>query len=634
MLNRNAGAMAVAMALCIFSGVIFLGGVNPYFAFSVVTLAALLAIWEALAVAVGKSQSPQYGWLTATVALFLTYAVFRYKHSIPEYEAREELVSILVAALVYLVASGSLGNRRARVIFVYGLMGLAIFESVYGAWQAFSKATTVLIWERPEVYDGRGSGTYVCPNHLAGFLEIALGLVAARAIFLRNECKSIERATILKVVTVYGAVMIAGGLVVTLSRGGWLAASVGLLTLLLFGGLAFKSLLPKLAVVGVIAACAGALLWSVDSVRNYLLKTVAVDFDKQQVAVGDPSLGGRIHMWKGTLPLIRENPVLGNGIGSWKWEFQKYHHPQIFSFPEYTHNDYLNLASDYGLVGVLLLVLVFGAFFIRAFKVVQISKSGDERAFAIGTISGVVSILVHSFFDFNLHILANSTLLAAVMGTVAAIPIRPAQEKSLSGGRIWRVAFALGMIFMVALLACLYVPTLRGHHEFEKGNAAKAELAYTNALAHYEAAAHIDSGFGKPLIRAGDILKDQAAWRLGSGKLQERKDFAAKAVVFYERALILNPLHADLWTRKAQAHAMAGNHASAMSSFLKAVEIAPANAYAHFALGRFYNDRGEEQKALESLQKANNLYFHTEPMFFMNAVEAEERIRSKLEGSK
>jgi O-antigen ligase len=634
MLNRNAGAMAVAMALCIWLGVFFLGGVNPYFAFPVVTLAALLAIWMALVVAFGNSQSSQFGWPAATVALFVTYAVFRYRYSVPEYEAREELASILVAALVYLVAAGSLGNRQARSIFVYGLMGLAIFESVYGAWQAFSKATTILIWERPDVYDGRGSGTYVCPNHLAGFLEIALGLVAARAVFLRNESKFIERATILKVVTVYGAVMIAGGLVATLSRGGWLAASVGLLALLFFGGFAFKSILPKLVVVGGIVACAGALLWSVDSVRNYLLKTVAVDFDKQQVTVGDPSLGGRIHMWKGTLPLIREKPVLGHGIGSWKWEFQEYHHPQIFSFPEYTHNDYLNLASDYGLVGVLLLMLVFGAFFIRAFKVVRISKSSDERAFAIGAISGVISILVHSFFDFNLHILANSTLLAAVMGIVVAIPINPVSEKSMANNRAWRVGFAVGMVSIVVLLACLYVPTLRGYHQYENGNVAKSELAYTNALAHYEAAIRIDAGFGKPLIRAGDILKDQAAWRLGLGKQQERKDLAVKAAAFYERALVLNPLHADVWIRKAQAHAMAGDYASALSSFEKAVEIAPANAYAHFALGRFYNDQGEEQKALESLQKANNLYFFNEPMFFLNAIEAEEKIRSKIERPK
>jgi O-antigen ligase len=634
MLNRNAGAMTVVMALCVFSGVFFLGGVNPYFASPVVVLTALLAMWQAVTVAVGNSQNHRGGLLIGAVVCFVFYAVFRYWHSIPEYEAREELTSILVAALVYLVALGSLSNRQTRAVFVYGLMGLAILESVYGAWQAFSKATTVLFWERPEVYDGRGSGTYVCPNHFAGFLEMVLGLVVARAIFLRNESKSIERATILKVVTVYGSVMIAGGLIVTMSRGGWLAGGVGLLAMLCLGGITSKSLVPKLAIVGAVVACAGGFLWSVDSVRNYLLKTVTVDLDKQQVTLGDPSLGGRIYMWKGTLPLIRENPVLGTGIGSWKWEFQKYHSPQIFSFPDYAHNDYLNLASDYGLIGVILLMFVFAAFFTHAFKVVRRSQSSDERAFAIGAISGVISILVHSFFDFNLHILANSTLLAAMMGSVAAIPIKPSPEKSSSDGRIWRLGIALGMISMVALLACLYVPTLRGYHEFEKGNAAKAELAYTNALAHYEAAARIDSRFAKPLVRAGDILKDQAGWRLGLSKQQERKDLAIRAAGFYERALVLNPLHADVWIRKAQARAMAGDHASALSSFLKAIEIAPANAYAHFALGRFYNDQGEEQKALESLQKANNLYFHTEPMFFMNAVEAEERIRSKIEGPK
>lgn len=627
MLNRNAGAMAVAMALCIFFGVVLLGGVSPYFSIPVVVLAVVAALWEAMLLFFGERKKPQADWFILAVGLFAVFAAGRYFWSVPEHGAREELISILIAALVCSVSCGVFRIRKTRAILVYGLMGLGILESLYGAWQAFSKATTVLLWERPEVYDGRGSGTYICPNHMAGFLEIVIGLVVARAVFLRNESKSIERSTLLKVFTIYGAVMMVLGLVVTLSRGGWLAGSVGLLSLLVLGGSAFKNVLPKLAIIGVVILCGGAFLWSVDPVRHYFLKTVTVDIEKQQVSVGDPSLGGRIHMWKGTLPLIREHPIFGTGIGSWKWEFQKHHHPQIFSFPEYTHNDYLNLASDYGLVGVLLVLFVFATFFMHASRVVRTSKSSEERAFVIGAMSGVVAILVHSLFDFNLHILANSTLLAVVMGSVAGIPAEVTHEKSSGNGRMMRIGVAAGMVIIAAWLSYLFIFTLRGYHEFEQGNVAKFELKYAEALAHYEAAVRIDPKFSKPLIRSGDILKDQAGWRIGSAKQQERRELAAKAAVFYERALVLNPLHADVWVRKAQAHAMAGDPAAALSGFQKAIEIAPVNAYAHFVLGRFYGDQGNEQKELEFLQKANNLYFHNDPMFFMNAVEAEERIR-------
>jgi len=106
-------------------------------------------------------------------------------------------------------------------------------------------------------------------------------------------------------------------------------------------------------------------VWKIDFVHNHLLSSVHVDSERQTLSLTDSTLGGRTQMWKGTLKMIRDHPILGTGMGTWQWIFQQYKEPgpALPTRPEYAHNDFLNLASDYGLVGFLIVVscsLAFG----------------------------------------------------------------------------------------------------------------------------------------------------------------------------------------------------------------------------------------------------------------------------------
>ncbi len=496
-------------------------------------------------------------------------------------------------------------------------------------WQAFSKADTVLGWDRPELYNGRGSGTFICPNHLAGFLEMCLGMIVAHVIFLRKERRSLENSAIAKVVMLYVGLVTAGGLIVSQSRGGWLAAVGGLSVLMFFGGRDSSNLWKKFAVVGGLVACAGLLLLNIQSIKNYVRATISVDVQKQQVSIGDRTLGGRTFMWKGTLPLIKESPWFGTGLGSWRWQFQKHKDPQILSFPEYPHNDYLNLASDYGIVGVVLMLLVFVTFFRHAIKVTRESESSEERAFAAGAIVAASCILIHSWFDFNLHILGNALTLAMLMGMTVAIPLRRERDGSRFTGGVQRYALPLAVVSLAAFVAYQFLPAFRSYRVFQEGLNAKAELDYSKAIDRFDAASKIDPMFPHPHIRSGDVLKDQATWRIGPGKMSERRDFAARAAAAYDRALVLNPMHSDVWVSKGQALAMAGDSPGALASFQKAVEHAPANAFAYFAMGKFFSEQGEEERALDAFNKANANFLSNEPMFYFNAYEVQEKIRSK-----
>ena len=82
------------------------------------------------------------------------------------------------------------------------------------------------VWNLVSPYPGRASGTYISPNNLAGFLEMLLPLAVAYLLAGRMSA-------ILRILLGYAALIMAAGLAVTLSRGGWVAAAAGLLALLL-----------------------------------------------------------------------------------------------------------------------------------------------------------------------------------------------------------------------------------------------------------------------------------------------------------------------------------------------------------------------------------------------------------------
>lgn len=620
-----AGAMMTIMALVVFGAVIPLGGVNPILLSPAFALIILLAVLWA-----GKTVFSRQATLTNralhwAVLGFVTYTVIRYFMSPFEYEARLELFQVGLCGLVYFVAANQFHRRRDRTFFVVALMLLAIFESSFGMWQAFTQSDAVFFWERPSGYAGRGSGSYICPNHLAGFLEMVLGLVVARAAILRRESRSIERTVLLKVLTIYVAAMAIMGILVTLSRSGWAATLVGLFALVFLGDWRLRFSLPRLALVLATVAFMGFVLWNVDPIRNYLLKTFPVDSNAQTASLTDPTLGGRRLMWAGTIKMIQDYPLVGVGVGAWQWVYQRYKDFHLLFEPDYPHNDYLNLAADYGLIGFAIMLGLFACFFRHAWRVAQRTQSSEHRAFAVGAMLSVISLLVHSFFDFNLHIPANSFLLAAIMGFTAALedPPRPVESQGTLPFTRYVVSGAVLVICGIGIR--FFIPTILAFHLAEAGESAKWDTNYEVAFADYRRASAFDPLYPKPHIDSGEIYLSSARWRMLPARKTERRELAHKAIESFDRALALNPTLAFVLVSKARAHELAGEDDLALKTYQRAIEVAPVNAYAYYHLGSFYRDRGEDQKALEAFQKATLYTLSNEPGFQINELEMRER---------
>ena len=117
----------------------------------------------------------------------------------------------------------------------------------------------------------------------------------------------------------------------------------------------------------------------------------------------------RTHIWSVTLSIIKNTLPFGAGLGAFGTAYTPYDSLSGLERVEQAHNDYLQVLADAGIVGLLL-----GAFFIyELFKNgLQNAKTPNRfrRGVAVGALAGCFAILVHSLFDFVLHITAVAML--------------------------------------------------------------------------------------------------------------------------------------------------------------------------------------------------------------------------------
>src|SRR5262249_31686379 len=121
-----------------------------------------------------------------------------------------------------------LHRQESIQIITLTLVFLAMVISCYAVYQFLTHSTRV--WHVFTQYKGRASGTYICPNHLGGFLELLLPLTLAYTIAGRLSA-------VTKIFLGYATLVIMAGMASTVSRGTWLATACAML--LFFGVLMF-----------------------------------------------------------------------------------------------------------------------------------------------------------------------------------------------------------------------------------------------------------------------------------------------------------------------------------------------------------------------------------------------------------
>jgi putative inorganic carbon (HCO3(-)) transporter len=191
----------------------------------------------------------------------------------------------------------------------------------------------------------------------------------------------------------FGIVLLGLCLLFTFSRGGWLGFLAGGL-LMLFLSHRWKVILPAICVFILVLILA-------PGVRE----RAAFTFQ----AGGDAS---RFAIWQGAWAMIRENPFLGKGMGTFMQYFP--HYTKDLGV-QYAHNCYLQMWAEIGVFGLLSFLLFVGSILYRGIRIFR-----KESPFVLlGLICAIFGFLAHSFFDTQLYSLQLCVLFWFLLGMVA-----------------------------------------------------------------------------------------------------------------------------------------------------------------------------------------------------------------------
>jgi O-antigen ligase len=288
-------------------------------------------------------------------------------------------------ALLYRYATT---ETRVRVL-VYTVVGVAIVSAVFGILRQTTQHETGFLL--PLLKQNQGFAQFINKNHFAYLMEMALG-VAIGLIIAGNPKQRLTQFALLLPIWV--------GLVLSNSRGGIIAmlAQVTIAALLLLRTSALKLALAAVLVAGVLFGT----IW-VGGERLVTNFSAA----GSELTGTDRDGASRNEIWRATLKMFAAHPLLGVGLGAYWIGITAYHDASGVLTPQEAHNDYLELLSSGGVIG-----LAIGIWFVLI--VVRLARrnlnadTGFLRAVRIGAVLGLAGVAAHSLLEFGLHLISNA----------------------------------------------------------------------------------------------------------------------------------------------------------------------------------------------------------------------------------
>jgi O-antigen ligase len=324
------------------------------------------------------------------------------------------LMRLLGYALVFFLTFQLARDRgRARAMLgwlvaaglVYAVIGLVVFWSDYSpAWLFGAKDMP------PDL-----RSTFVNRNHFATWqgltmlcaivwLHLRMARPGTRPYTLPDDrATSAERWVLQAWLPLTAILLMATALILTHSRGGFLATLMAVIVLLVL----LESRMPVKRVrarVGVLAALA------VSGLAFYMSSEVLL----KRIERTDITTEGRLVVYENVRHGISENPWLGFGYGTFADSFRLYDRIEAPVHFDRAHNTWLENLFELGIPAALALFAAIGGLALTCLKGVR-RRHRDWAYPALGVAASVLTG-VHALFDFSLQIPAVAILYACILG--------------------------------------------------------------------------------------------------------------------------------------------------------------------------------------------------------------------------
>ncbi len=320
--------------------------------------------------------------------------------------------------LFFLLALVLVSNRRRLKILAYVLLCSGLFQAVFGAMMTLSGLEYGFFIKKTD-YLGVATGTFFNRNHLAGYLgmtiAVGIGLLIAT---LDTQSIKIAKTTRKKILTLLRLVL-SVKIMVRLSLIMMVIALV--LTHSRMGNTAFFASLFITGVIGLICAKHATQSMIVLFVSIVIIDMVIVgqwfglEKVKQRLEQTNAMSENRDEVNKYGLEQWKDYRLTGSGLGSFYAVFPKYRGVDIQGFNKEAHNDYLQFATETGVVGPVLLASIVIASIFTALAAHYRRRDPLMRGMSFAVIMGIIAMMSHATVEFNLQMPANAATFVVLL---------------------------------------------------------------------------------------------------------------------------------------------------------------------------------------------------------------------------
>lgn len=568
-----------------------LGGAREWIELPVCGLVVVLLLAQAWGFLGARAALPRrFDFADAFASAFLLYAAVRYATAPVEYLARLEMLNIVSYAAVFWTARYGLARAAHGLFFLVGYVAVAAGVAAFSFWLRFHPEFHPYGETLHLYYWPRLMGTFGCPNHYGAFLYMAIAAALAMGLF-------IPRRWIPRIVLFYVAAILAVGVALSLSRGSWIALALVLVLVTIFC-VRHATLKWYWPVGGLFAlAAAGLLALTLPAAQARVTEI------QHHVQGHNMESYVRIILARDACHIIQAHPWFGTGPATFVHIHPRFQQADYGTLAIYTHDDYLNTACDYGLVGLGLALGFVVSSGIGLLRRIGAAAPWPHRVLACAGSAAWAGMAAHSVFDFSLHIPA----CAFAFFTLAGLGLRrgrnempaeadapPAPRWVAPAGAAALLAAALGLAFAAGV-------TARGYYPYKGVEDRLDILPFAVASAELQRAAAADPHHAAALARLGDTYRVEAAKQ---DDLARRAELGNESLRWYQRAIAANSLDDGIVMREALTYDLLGRAVEAYLSLRKIVGLQPYNGYFHTALGSHLLGRGQVTSAIGEYQKA------------------------------
>lgn len=412
----------------------------------------------------------------------------------------------------------------------------------------------------------------------------------------------------------------------TLTRAVWLATILGFLMSFPFYfyaiskgkniGSQFKKYKKNILIVGVLflAIVASILVYSrIDSFNTIKMQTITISSFKYG------SVGERFQLWKKSINVFKESPLLGKGLGSWKIEVLKYGHQGLetennITFHQRPHNDFIWIAAEQGIVGLATYISLVLLVLFLLIKLILKTENAHEKLFYFLALYAYTGYLIYACLSFPKERIEHQLILAFIF-SIAIINTLKSGYTSQNKSSAFFVFIPLILISGYALK--IGISRFISETHLQKAYAARANGAWQNTIDEIDKAENEYYNID-PMCTPLRWYSGSAHYNLGNQEL---------AFADFYKAYQVNPNHVHVLNNLATAYEIKGDHSIAIAFYKRALTISPGFEEAQFNLSATYFNAGKKQEAFLQFQQisidTNNVKYKQ----MLNLIVCQEVIR-------